>query len=122
MSTRTLLEQARHLRISPSTAEEQLWRLLNDDPLRGYEFQRRVWIGGFVGDFVCTAARLVIEIDGGQFSGSIDYEALRVAYLQKRGFRVIRFWRHEILCHPEEVLERLCSELACGTKELGVGS
>lgn len=111
MSTLTLLEQARHVRISPTAAEERLWRILSDDPLGRYAFQRRVWIGGFVADFVCGGERVVIEIDGGQFAGSIAYDALRIAYLRNRGFRVIRFWQHEILCQPEEVLNRLRDEL-----------
>ena len=40
---------------------------------------------------------LVIEIDGSQHTGLIAYDAERSSFLERRGFKVIRFWNHEVL-------------------------
>ncbi|MGI8514814.1 MAG: DUF559 domain-containing protein [Acidimicrobiia bacterium] len=34
---------------------------------------------------------LVIEIDGSQYTGLIAYDAERSSFLERRGFKVIRF-------------------------------
>ena len=53
-------------------------------------------MGGFIADFLCTEAKLIIEIDGSQHAES-DYDVARSAELKLRGFRVLRFWNDEVL-------------------------
>ena len=43
---------------------------------------------------------LIIEIDGSQHTGLIAYDAERSSFLERRGFKVIRFWNHEVLGKP----------------------
>ncbi|WP_260856077.1 endonuclease domain-containing protein, partial [Pseudomonas oryzihabitans] len=51
-------------------------------------------------------SHLVIELDGGQHQGNAaDRE--RDAWLQAQGFRVLRFWNHDVLTRLDAVLERL---------------
>ena len=45
--------------------------------------------------------RLVIEVDGGQHDAEID--AARTAIIETEGYRVIRFWNHEVLGNAEGV-------------------
>ena len=46
-------------------------------------------------------AKLVIEADGGQHGGS---GRARTALIETEGYRVLRFWNHEILQNPDGVL------------------
>ena len=46
---------------------------------------------------------LVIEVDGGQHADS-DSDKVRDAYLRGHGWRVLRFWNHEVLGNRDGVL------------------
>ena len=47
-------------------------------------------------DFAYVEHRLVIEADGGRH-GDSEHDSRRTAWLDARGWRVIRFWNNEIL-------------------------
>ncbi len=61
-----LRSNARVLRKNSTDAERILWLELRDHRLNGAGFRRQVSIGNYIADFVCHAAKLVIELDGGQ--------------------------------------------------------
>lgn len=86
-------------------AERRLWYALRDRRFAGWKFRRQVSIGPFVADFLCHAAALVIEVDGGQHSAETD--ARRTAFLEGQGYRVLRFWNNEVLENTEGVLRAL---------------
>jgi very-short-patch-repair endonuclease len=46
---------------------------------------------------------LVVEVDGGQHSEKVGYDGRRSAWLEAEGFRILRFWDHEVLKHIEAV-------------------
>ena len=94
---------ARRLRQDATDAERRLWSALRDRRLAGYRFRRQHPIGDFIVDFACTKYRLVIEADGGQHSDNADDDR-RTAFLQHRGWRVLRFWNNDILLNPEGVI------------------
>jgi very-short-patch-repair endonuclease len=58
-------------------------------------------------DFVCPAARLIVEIDGGQHSDQAAYDAKRSEYLAREGYFVIRFWNNEVLGNLEGVFRAI---------------
>jgi very-short-patch-repair endonuclease len=62
----TLRANARALRRNSTDAERNLWSELRGHRLQGAGFRRQVPIERYVADFVCHAAELVIELDGGQ--------------------------------------------------------
>ncbi len=97
--------RARKLRQSASDAEARLWQQLRNRNLRGYKFRRQMKIGPYFADFVCVKAKLIIEADGGQHLEQIDYDNRRTCFLEKQGFRVLRYWNDEILCDMDGVLE-----------------
>ena len=68
-------------------------------------------MGPLICDFVCIDRQLVVEIDGGQHALQVSRDEKRTAYLEGEGFRVIRFWNHEVLTQTEAVLERILSAL-----------
>jgi very-short-patch-repair endonuclease len=86
-------------------AERRLWYLLRRHNLQGRLFRRQVPIDCYVVDFACLSARLVIEVDGGQHSAQAVRDAARTRWLEKFGFRVLRFWNNEVLGNTEGVLE-----------------
>lgn len=95
--------QARRLRKNPTEAERILWRQLRLRQIEGYKFRRQQPVGQYIVDFVCFEHRLVIELDGGQHSEQVAYDTERTAWLQTQGFRVLRFWNHEVLRDAEAV-------------------
>jgi very-short-patch-repair endonuclease len=100
---------ARKLRAERTEAEERLWNYLRARRLEGEKFVSQFQIGPYVADFACRTARLAIEVDGGQHCAEKD--AARTAAIEAYGYRVIRFWNHEVLAETESVLEAIRQEL-----------
>lgn len=55
-------------------------------------------------DFVCLEKRLVVEVDGGQHGEREGYDRRRDEWLRQQGFRVLRFWNHQVLQETEGVM------------------
>ena len=103
-------DRARSLRMTMTDAERRLWSALRARRLQGFKFRRQHPVGPYIADFVCLAHRLVIEADGGQHAESA-YDARRTAWLESRGWRVIRFWNNDVLTNPTGVQETVLSAL-----------
>ena len=101
----------RNLRGGQTDAEARLWRHLRDRRLGGYKFRRQHRVGAFVGDLVCTEAKLIVEVDGGQHAERAAEDQCRTKTLETFGYRVIRFWNSEVLEHTDDVLRQILSAL-----------
>jgi very-short-patch-repair endonuclease len=97
-------EKARNLRRNQTDAERRLWYHLKDRSLAGFKFRRQHPIGHFIVDFICLEARLIIELDGGQHASQVEEDKSRTAYLETRGYRVVRFWNNQVLGEIQAVL------------------
>jgi very-short-patch-repair endonuclease len=102
---------ARMLRQRQTKAERMLWRRLQNRQLARSKFRRQVPIGPYVVDFVCLAARLVIEVDGGQHAMS-PTDVRRDRWFAAQGFRLLRFWNNEVLDNLDGVLQAIAEALA----------
>jgi very-short-patch-repair endonuclease len=98
---------ARRLRKAATDAERLLWTGLRGRQLGGLRFRRQYPIGGFAADFACVEARLVVEVEGGQHAERAAHDAIRTQKLELCGYRVIRFWDHDVLLHTDAVLEEI---------------
>jgi very-short-patch-repair endonuclease len=109
---------ARLLRANQTPAERKLWPHLRQLKSAGFHFRRQAPIGAFVADFACHAAKLVIELDGGQHNeeSGITRDGLRTAWLEGQGYRVLRFWNNDVLTNVEGVLVAIGRELGLNEK------
>jgi very-short-patch-repair endonuclease len=105
------LQNARRPRKQATEAEQRLWFLLRRKQLDGYRFRRQVPIGTYVADFACFAERLIVEVDGSQHADREKKDAQRTAWLQERGYRVIRVWNNDITENPEGVVTAILAAL-----------
>jgi very-short-patch-repair endonuclease len=87
-------------------AETLLWRYLKAGHLGGLSFRRQTPIGSYIADFVCHAARLIIEIDGEthDFEERQRRDTTRDRWLASRGYAVLRFTNDDVLSSLEGVL------------------
>ena len=104
-------QRARALRQSATDAEQLMWALLRDRRLAGYKFRRQHSIGPYFVDFVSLSEKLVVELDGGQHTEQTNYDGQRTHFLESRGYRVVRYWDHEMLLDPELVLDDVLRHL-----------
>ena len=111
-SPRTL-SRARKLRREMSDEERILWMLLRDRRFAGFKFRRQVPLGDYVGDFVCYAAKLVLELDGSQHSApeQMAFDAARTKYLETAGFRVLRITTSDFFRERENAMDTIWSAL-----------
>ena len=86
-----ITEIAQKLRRNQTDAERRLWQHLRNHRA-GYKFRRQYPMVPYIIGFICLEKRLIIELDGGQHLERQAADARRSAFLQERGFRVIRFW------------------------------
>ena len=71
-----------------------------------YKFRRQHPVGDFIVDFACTEYQLAIEVDGGQHSENAA-DTIRTAWLQSRGWKVLRFWNNDVLSNTNGVIETI---------------
>ncbi len=99
---------AKHLRAYPTDAERRLWVLLRGSRLQ-LRFRRQQTIGPYIADFFCSAARLIVELDGDQHysNAGMARDAIRTRWLEQRGFTVLRFSNVLVLKDDALVLETI---------------
>src|ERR1700712_4243279 len=94
MDRKATIRRARTLRSHLTSTERVLWERLRQRRLGGLKFRRQTPIGPYVLDFLCLRHRLVVEADGPFHDPERD--AIRDAWLEAKGFRVLRFSNSEI--------------------------
>ncbi|HEV3146095.1 MAG TPA: DUF559 domain-containing protein [Gemmataceae bacterium] len=102
---------ARQLRKNMTDAERRLWAELRYRQLEGAKFRRQAPVGNYIVDFVTFEKKLIIELDGGQHAEQTEEDAIRTAWLESQGFRVLRFWNHLIFEDLEMVMQAIWNEL-----------
>jgi very-short-patch-repair endonuclease len=101
---------AHQLRQNSTDAEKRLWAAFRGRQFEGFKFRRQHPIGFFIADFACIEHKLIIEADGGQHADN-DNDIIRTVWLEKQGWRVLRFWNTDILANTSGVLETILKAL-----------
>ncbi len=82
--------QAKTLRRQMTPEEAELWQHLRGNQLGKYHFRRQQVIAGFIVDFYCHQAALVVEVNGSIHSRQLEYDQELDTILSAGGFRVLR--------------------------------
>jgi len=107
-----LLEYAKRLRTEQTPLEQKLWYALRAKRFQGAKFRRQVVIGRYIVDFACRLPRmLVVEVDGDTHASRQGYDSQRTAFLESKGYRVLRFTNREVGTNIEGVLTIIAGAL-----------
>jgi len=87
--------------------ETILWEALRGRRLGGLRFRRQQVVDGFIVDFYCDAARLVIEVDGEVHQDQQGHDAARDQILAEQGLRTVRFTNDEVEQSLNRVLDQI---------------
>jgi very-short-patch-repair endonuclease len=93
--TKAKLERAKELRREMTPAEKLLWQEVRAKKL-GVRFRRQQVIQGFIVDFYCDRAGLVIEVDGDVHDLQKEEDERREKVLSAWGLRAVRFRNDEV--------------------------
>jgi len=94
---------AKNFRQKMTPSENLLWSGLRGNQLLGLHFRRQHVIHGFIVDFYCHRARLVIEIDGGIHRSQCETDARRDDILESLGLWVQHFSNEFLEINLEKV-------------------
>ena len=106
-------KRAQTLRKNATKEENKLWyQFLRTYPV---QWNRQKVIGGYIVDFYCKKANLVIELDGSQHfqSDSMQYDQARTEYLGGAGIQVIRFTNTDV----NQQFASVCKAIELAVKE-----
>ena len=104
--TKEKLQRAKELRRKMTPAEKMLWEELRANKL-GVHFRRQQVVAGFIVDFYCHKASLVIEVDGDIHDLQREEDARREKALSALGLNVIRFRNDEVARDLSGVVKRI---------------
>lgn len=107
---------ARSLRRSQTDAEVKLWGYLRARRLDGLKFRRQAPIAGYIADFACHDAKLIVELDGSQHADRQVADTARSDALRLVGYEVIRFWNVDVLKDIEAVLTTILEHVHGATR------
>jgi very-short-patch-repair endonuclease len=90
------VQRAKELRREMTPEEALLWQRLWRNQLGGLHFRRQQVIDGFIVDFYCHAAGVVVEVDGPIHREQADADRERDFVLTGRGLAILRFTNDEV--------------------------
>ena len=102
-------QRARGLRHRMSEAESRLWQAVKANRLDGLRFRRQQVIDGFITDYYCHEAGLVVEVDGPIHTQSAEHDSARDRVLSAPGLRIVRLANAEIMADLPGSLNRTVS-------------
>ena len=103
-----LKENAKANRKSMTEAESVFWSLVKGSAL-GQRCLRQHVIGDYIVDFLFRRSKVVVEIDGGyHFTAEQQQDdAQRSEWLERKGYKVIRFTNEQVLFETDKVISVL---------------
>ncbi|MEH8021219.1 MULTISPECIES: endonuclease domain-containing protein [Rheinheimera] len=100
---------SRTLRSNQTDAELILWHAIRKKQLCGMQFYRQKPIAGYIADFYCAKAKLVIELDGEihDHANAREYDAIRDNIMASLGLTVLRFSNRKVTTDLLSVLKEI---------------
>ena len=103
-TTPKIFGRAKHLHRNMTEAEAKLRKHLRAHRMGDVHFRNQHAIGNYIVDFCAPRKKLIIELDGSQHLEQQEYDTERNAFLQSKGYRVLRFWNHDLMNNIDAVL------------------
>jgi very-short-patch-repair endonuclease len=102
-----LKQPSRLLRNKSTEAEIMFWSKVRMRQLKNLIFYRQKPLGGYIVDFYCPKAKLVIEIDGSQHftKDAKEYDQVRDEFLKNMGLTVLRFTNLDVMENIDGIVE-----------------
>ena len=91
--------RAKTMRKTMTDAELKLWNASRAHRLMDLGFRWQMPVAGYIADFACPAAKLIVEVDGSQHGAEAEakHDELRTGRLEEAGWTVVRFWDGDVL-------------------------
>jgi very-short-patch-repair endonuclease len=107
-------QKARSLRHLMTKAENLLWYELRDLRSTGMKFRRQAPIGPYIVDFVCLAAKLIVEVDGDthETEQGKRHDSVRDAYLRSLGYGIVRIDEPDVVANAWQVAQEVRARVA----------
>jgi very-short-patch-repair endonuclease len=102
--------RAREMRLCPTLSEARLWQALRGSRL-GVAFRRQAVIEDYIVDFLAPAVSLVVEVDGGYHARRWRVDVRRDRWLERAGYRVLRFEAQQVMADLPGVLALIVEQL-----------
>lgn len=103
-TTPKIFARAKALSRNQTSAEEKLWTHLRTHRMGDIHFRRQHAIGNYIVDFATPRKKLIIELDGSQHLEQKEYDQERTAFLNSKGYKILRFWNNDVMNNLEGVL------------------
>lgn len=100
-------QRSKQLRQEMTPEEKILWEQLRRNNLNGLHFRRQQIIDGFIVDFYCHQAQLVIEVDGEIHDLQVESDQERDTILATKGLKILRIKNQEIRHNLQGVLQQI---------------
>ena len=68
-------------------------------------------LNGYITDFCCPDAKLIVEVDGGQRASRVEEDETRTNNLVAAGYLVLRFWNNDVMENIDGVLETILNTI-----------
>jgi len=101
---------ARIMARNMSWPEKILWSRIRDRKI-GIRFYKQKPLLGYIADFWCPAAALVVEVDGSQHLTNKKYDANRDAVFAQRGIITMRFTAQTVMNNTAAVVALIADKV-----------
>ena len=110
-TTPKIFSRAKQLHSEMTPAEHKLWSHLRAHRMGDVHFRNQHAIGNYIVDFCAPRKKLIVELDGSQHLEQEEYDKERSAFLEAKGYRVLRFWNNDVVNDIESVLKVIFAAL-----------
>ena len=110
-TTPKIFARAKQLHREMTPAEAKLWAHLRAHRMGDVHFRNQHAIGNYIVDFCAPRKKLIIELDGSQHLEQEEYDHERTAFLESKGYQVLRFWNNSVLNETDLVLKVIFTAL-----------
>jgi very-short-patch-repair endonuclease len=104
---------AKEQRSMLARAEALFWQQVRAGRLHGHKFKRQVPVSPYIVDFLCIAAKVIVELDGPPHNTPDRRvrDADRDTWLRNQGFIVLRFSNDLVLGNCQTVLDAVLAAI-----------